>query len=250
MLSKIKKRKANAEIKPQDTDPLRRAGRTSRGAGKWLPTTIGTLIAALALNIGVSAAHRALLQRGIAEEVLRFHVLANSDSQEDQSVKLLVRDAVLEWIDAETDAGLETVPSADDSSRQESITSKIGGKEYELQFLTEHLADIEKVANQVLEKQGMSYRAHVSVENCYFPERTYGNCTFPAGWYDALRIRLGEAKGHNWWCVLYPGLCFSDCLHAVVDEGELADLKEVLTVEEYESLIRQPKKWKLAFKWF
>ena len=224
----------------------------------WRSTLMSVLVCAFVLNLGVSAAHRAILQRGISEEVLRFHVLANSDSKEDQSVKLLVRDAVLEWVGAEIDAGLDTLPSEDDSSGEERIgesavsesTSETGGKEYELQFLTEHLADIEKVANQVLEKQGMSYRAQVSVENCYFPERTYGNCTFPAGWYDALRIRLGEAKGHNWWCVLYPALCFSDCLHAVVDEGELADLKEVLTVEEYESLLRKPKKWKIAFRWF
>ena len=61
---------------------------------------------------------------------------------------------------------------------------------------------------------------------------------------------LGEANGHNWWRVLYPKLCFADCLHAVVEEEQMAELEEVLTVEEYESLLQQPKTWKIAFKWF
>ncbi len=210
-----------------------------RKTGNLGGTIICVLVCALVLNLGVSAAHRTFLQQGIAEEVLRFHVLANSDSEEDQSVKLLVRDAVLEWI--------KNVKQGEGQAEQKDTDS---GKESELRFLSEHLSGIEETANRVLEEQGMPYRAQASVENCYFPERTYGNCTFPAGWYDALRIRLGAAKGHNWWCVLYPSLCFSDCLHAVVDDGELADLKEVLTVEEYESLLRKPKKWKIAFRWF
>lgn len=248
----------------------------SRKIGKWRTTVIGALAAALVLHIGVSAAHRAILQRGIAEEVLRFHVLANSDSEEDQEVKLLVRDAVLEWISTErsdendlpdvpengaeqtnemsetavceTDnTGKTTAKPKEEQAKRKDTDSE---KESELRFLSEHLGEIEQVANRVLAEQNLPYQAAVSVENCYFPERTYGDCTFPAGWYDALRIRLGEAKGHNWWCVLYPGLCFSDCLHAVVDDGGLADLREILTAEEYESLLRKPKKWKIAFRWF
>lgn len=274
MLLKIRKRKINAGIKPsagikpQNIRLHRKTGRATGCAGKWLSTAIITMITVFVLNIGVSAAHRALLQRGIAEEVLRFHVLANSDSEEDQRVKLLVRDAVLEWLNAGMDDAL-------DSSEQERIGKdawteaasdrecggkdsefsadhgrKTDSKEGELEFLAARLHEIERIADRILEEQGMSYRAQASVEHCYFPERTYGNCTFPAGWYDALRIRLGAAEGHNWWCVLYPSLCFSDCLHAVVNDGELADLKEVLTVEEYESLLRKPKKWKIAFRWF
>lgn len=214
---------------------------------KWSVTLFCIPACLVVLNIGVSAAHRAILQRGIAEEVLRFHVLANSDSEADQSVKLLVRDAVLEWIHEELDSEKALPSVLENEAGQKTVE---GGKKFELCFLSGHLPEIEKVANRVLEEQGMSYRAQASVENCYFPERSYGDCTFPSGWYDALRVRLGKAKGHNWWCVLYPGLCFSDCLHAVVDEDELADLKKVLTVEEYESLLRRPKKWKIAFRWF
>lgn len=256
---------------------------------KWRATLACTLLSAAVLNLGVSAAHRAFLQRGIAEEVLRFHVLANSDSAEDQRVKYLVRDAVLAWIDAEMEAqeriSAETEASEepdetqgqrreagtpekqqdgmtqrkiaegqqDGMTERESAEEQQDGmteRENELQFLREHLREIGQAADQVLAEQGMDYRAEASVENCYFPERTYGDCTFPAGWYDALRLRLGAARGQNWWCVLYPGLCFSDCLHGVVDGEAQADLRSVLTAEEYESLLRQPKRWKIGFRWF
>lgn len=197
--------------------------------GKWKWMALMALLCSLLLNFAASAAHYSLLQRGIAESVLRFHVLANSDSEADQNVKYMVRDEVLDW-----------------------LSEQIGecGKEEEQQFLLGHLTEIEQVADRVLEQQGFSYRSEVKLEDCYFPERTYGDCTFPAGWYEALRICLGEAKGQNWWCVLYPRLCFSDCLHAVVEEEQLQELEEVLTVEEYESLLRDPKQWKFSFRWF
>lgn len=187
------------------------------------------LCCSLFLNLAVSAAHHSVLQRGIAESVLRFHVLANSDSEADQDVKYMVRDEVLSW-----------------------LSEQLGecGREEEMEFLSGHLEEIEAVADQVLEQQGFTYRAEAKLEDCYFPERTYGDCTFPAGWYEALRICLGEARGQNWWCVLYPRLCFSDCLHAVVEEDQLQQLEEVLTAEEYESLLRDPKQWKFSFRWF
>ena len=106
------------------------------------------------------------------------------------------------------------------------------------------------MANRVLASEGADYRAVAALETCYFPDRTYGACTFPAGYYEALRIRLGEARGHNWWCVLYPRLCFTDCLHAVVEEEQLEQLEEVLTAEEYDTLLQEPGRWKVAFRWF
>ena len=73
-----------------------------------------------------------------------------------------------------------------------------------------------------------------SVVNCYFPDKTYGDVTFPRGYYDALRIEIGKAEGENWWCVLYPNLCFLDSVHAVVPEEGKDKLKNVLDEEEYE----------------
>ncbi len=195
----------------------------------WARTAAAVFFCALLLNGVVSAGHYHLLQQGIAESVLRFHVLANSDSEEDQAVKYQVRDQVLSWLSGQME-GFE--------------------KEEEVQFLSAHLWEIEQVADGVLEQRGFSYRSEARIETCYFPERTYGRCTFPAGWYEALRLCIGEARGQNWWCVLYPRLCFSDCLHAVVEYGELEELEKTLTAEEYESLLRDPKQWKFSFRWF
>lgn len=231
----------------------------------WAAAWLTTLFAALVLNAGVAAAHRTILQQGIAEEVVRFHVLANSDSDRDQEIKYMVRDEVLRRMQeemrtaekrrvgerqtrkGEADAG----KGAEEVKMQaEEKSADLSEKEAAEQFLRAHLKEIEAAANRVLAEQGVSYRAEASLEQCYFPDRTYGDCTFPAGWYEALRIRLGEARGHNWWCVLYPALCFSDCLHAAVCEDGMAELKETLSAEEYESLLRKPGEWKISFRWF
>lgn len=95
---------------------------------------------------------------------------------------------------------------------------------------------------------------HAELTNTRFPEKTYGDCTFPAGNYDALRITIGEAKGKNWWCVLFPSLCFVDTVHGVVPEESKELLKNVLTEEEYESLFTPGKseykvRWKAAEIW-
>ena len=241
---------------------------------------------ALFINILVWSSQCMLLQRGIADEVLRFHVLANSDSEEDQAVKLEVRDAVLAWLEeaqggrsvtqgkketADTGAengpdefrenqgkgrSLETIQVDQQEENRSEITfvneleSEKNTKEKETEFLRAHLADLEAVANNVLASNGQPYQAHAELTTCYFPSRTYGACTFPPGWYEALRIKLGKAKGHNWWCVLYPRLCFTDSLHAVVEEEEMQQLSDVLTEAEYDSLLHEPSKWKFTFRWF
>ena len=79
----------------------------------------------------------------------------------------------------------------------------------------------------------MKQTVSVAVTTCYFPDRTYGDVTFPAGNYKTLRIELGDAAGHNWWCVLYPNLCFLDTTNAVLPEKGKQQLKKVLTEEEY-----------------
>lgn len=216
------------------------------------------ILISVLLHLSVAAARQSLLQHGIADEVLRFHVLANSDSEEDQRIKLCVRDAVLEYLSkhmqgSEEAAGTGSV-YADRARAEDQMQfieeSQIAGKTRLKQYLTTHLPELTDVANRVLASEGADYRAVAALETCYFPDRTYGACTFPAGYYEALRIRLGEARGHNWWCVLYPRLCFTDCLHAVVEEEQLEQLEEVLTVEEYDTLLQEPGRWKVAFRWF
>lgn len=208
--------------------------------GLYRITVFAALILLLSAAAGWMEATR--LQQGIAEEVLRFHVLANSDSESDQKIKLEVRDGILEWIQVHYESKTERKVSKDKFAKDDKVKM--------MRFLEENQEEIVKEANRILKLAGVSYHAQAEMEQCYFPVRTYGVCTFPAGWYDAFRICLGKAEGKNWWCVLYPRLCFSDYLHVVAQEDALLQLEDVLTVEEYEWILRKPEKWKIAFRWF
>lgn len=167
------------------------------------------------------------VQRTLADEVFRFHVIANSDSEQDQQVKLKVRDAVISYMKCEM------------PGEQSAQATK--------QWSEKHLEELRCLADDVLKKEGMDYQAQASVTQCYFPEKSYGDITFPQGEYEALRLTLGDAAGHNWWCVLYPNLCFLDATYAVVSEDGKEELKQVLTDDEYE-LITDDKELKI--KWF
>ena len=123
-------------------------------------------------------------------EPFRLHILANSDSYADQQVKLKVRDAILE----QTAEDFDGVFAESDAEI----------------FAAEHMEELIKTANAVLAENGFDYTASAEIGGFAFPERTYGERIYPAGEYRALRITLGEGKGHNWWCVLYPPLCVTD----------------------------------------
>lgn len=159
------------------------------------------------------AAEQTALQIHLAQEVLRFHVLANSDSDEDQKLKLQVRDAVLGYMK-------ENMPEEESA---EAVKDWVRG----------HIDMIEDVSRRVIAEQGADYEVSAAVTTCWFPDKSYGDIIFPAGNYEALRIEIGEAAGHNWWCVLYPGLCFMDTVNAVVPDEGKEQLKNVLTEEEY-----------------
>lgn len=165
-------------------------------------------------------------QKHMAEEVLRFHVLANSDSKEDQELKRTVKDEVVSWLEAKMDC----------DSLEETKN-----------FIRSHLTGIEEVAEETVRREGYSYPVQAALEWTDFPEKSYGDVTFPAGSYEALRIQIGEAKGHNWWCVLYPNLCFIDSVQAVVPEKGKKQLKHVLTDDEYD-MVTATSKFKV--KWF
>lgn len=124
------------------------------------------------------------------DSLIRFHVIANSDTLYDQSIKLKVRDAVI-----------EKVNHVLDSARNE--------KEAE-QLLERHSEEILETANNILTKENCGYTATAKLGTSIFPTKTYGKITLPAGKYKAYKIILGEGKGKNWWCVLYPPLCFVD----------------------------------------
>lgn len=170
---------------------------------------------------------RAQLQEHLADEVLRFHVLANSDSEADQAQKLAVRDAVLDYLEKEMPGYLD--------------------EEGTVQWIRRHTDEIESVSQKMAGAAGKAYPVSAAVTTCWFPDRTYGDMTFPAGNYKALRIEIGAAEGHNWWCVLYPSLCFMDSVNAVMPEEGRQKLKNVLTEEEYSRITADTK---FRIRWF
>ena len=165
----------------------------------------------------VAAKQVANAQERLADEVFRFHVLANSDSEEDQKLKLKVRDEILSYMKEYIDA-----------SENDCQSVRL--------WAEEHLTDIEQTALKVIHEEGYDYPVTARVAECYFPDRRYGNVLFPKGYYEALRVEIGEALGHNWWCVLYPSLCFTDATCAVVTEEGEEELEKVLDKETYETV--------------
>lgn len=155
----------------------------------------------------------AATQQELASHVVRFHVLAESDSKEDQELKLLVKTAVLEYMEQ---------PLARASSAEEALA-----------ILERYTDDIIRVASDTLAEQGSTLSVQAGTELVYFPEKTYGDLTFPAGYYTAYRILLGSGEGQNWWCVLYPPLCFIDVTHSIVPEESKEEIKSFLSEEEY-----------------
>lgn len=151
------------------------------------------------------------LQEDIANKVLRFHVRANSDTLEDQELKLMVRDGIIRYLEP-------VLMGSHDVSESREI-------------LSTHFSQIEQAAKQVILDNGQSYDVKVYLTEEYFPARVYGTVTLPPGVYQALRVDIGEGKGKNWWCILYPAMCFVESTHGVCDEAELG---EVLTPEEYD----------------
>lgn len=189
--------------------------KTERRAVKFclvLAVMLASLITA-GIYRKADAAEQQRLQEHLAQEVLRFHVLANSDSGADQELKLQVRDAVLEYME-------DNMPGEDSAEAAK-------------EWVRGHIDEIEDISRNIIADAGEAYPVTAAVTTCWFPDKSYGDVTFPAGNYEALRIEIGEAKGRNWWCVLYPGLCFMDTVNAVVPDEGKEKLKDVLSEEEY-----------------
>ena len=102
-----------------------------------------------------------------------------------------------------------------------------------------HLPEITETAQAVVREAGYGYEVHAAIEETDFPSKTYGKFTFPAGKYEALRVVIGEGAGHNWWCVMYPNMCFEGSMYEVVDESAGEELKKVLSKEEYRAVLEE-----------
>lgn len=177
----------------------------------------GAVILGVALSIAfgsyLTKGYSHTVQQGIAAKVVRFHVRANSNSAEDQRLKLAVRDRVLQEYGA--------------------LLQECTSKTETLAALRQAQQAICETAEAEVLAQGYAYPVRVSLVREEFPQKQYDELVFPAGVYDALRIEIGEAKGENWWCVLYPQMCFVDAAWGYSTEESHARLQNELTGEEF-----------------
>ena len=183
--------------------------------------TVFLSLSAIFIFIGIMPVHG---ENEIYDSVVRLHVLANSDSEEDQALKLKVRDSVLEL----TGTLLENSTSSDEAEK----------------ILAENLEEIKAKASATIEAEGFDYSVEIVLGNEDYPTRDYGELCFPSGKYTSLRILIGDAEGQNWWCVLFPPLCMS----AATKEREDA-IQVGFTGEEYKIITDTDKgEYKLRFK--
>lgn len=183
-----------------------------------LALIIGIILAFTYSFINASAADI----ENITESVVRLHILANSDSEEDQNLKLKVRDRILLEVGAEL-----------------SSDSRLGAEA----AIVESMDRIQAIAQNTVYENGYNYKVSCELVHMYFDERKYGNLTMPAGDYDALRIYIGEAKGKNWWCVLFPKLCIGASVE--IDKVFIEDTK---FSDEEIIILEKPEKVKYKFK--
>lgn len=163
----------------------------------------------------------------ISNSVFRLHVIANSDSDEDQSLKYKVRDKVLEYMNE--------------------IAKDCTSKEEVINLAYEYQDEFKQIAENVIKENGYDYDVNIKIGNFEFPTKYYGDISLPAGFYDALKIEIGEAKGQNWWCVMFPPLCFVDVTSGVVPDESKQIMQDNLSDEEY-SLISDNESSDIKFK--
>jgi stage II sporulation protein R len=191
-----------------------------------------SLITGFILSILIAAgmySYSEKTQAGIAGNVIRFHVKANSDSAEDQSLKNEVRDHVMENFGER----LLIAENADETR----------------QILSESLDEITVGVQQIIFESGYDYPVNVSIGTSFFPTRIYGNAVFPPGEYEALQISIGEGFGNNWWCIMFPPLCYVD-ISRTADDDEIQQLMHLLPEEGYKLLtyMEQDDSIKIKFK--
>lgn len=164
----------------------------------------------------------------ISSKIIRFHVIANSDTEDDQSLKLKVRDKVLEYISPK----LKECQNIDESRK----------------VMKENNDTIIRICNKTIKELGYKYSVKTTLGRENFPVKTYGNITLPQGNYEAYRIVIGTGEGHNWWCIMFPPLCFADVTKVEVDEKKAEnEMKTVLDDKEY-NFINNNKKPNLKVK--
>ncbi|MCI9016213.1 MAG: stage II sporulation protein R [Clostridia bacterium] len=167
------------------------------------------------------------VSQNLSNNVFRLHVIANSDSENDQNLKYLVRDNILSYMN--------------------SICKDVSTKQEAINIVKNHMEDFKKIAIDTINSEGYDYSVDIGIGNFSFPTKNYGDISLPSGYYDALRIKIGEAKGQNWWCVMFPPLCFVDVSSGIVSDESKDIMKKDLSSEEF-SLISNEDNSEISFK--
>ena len=173
-----------------------------------------TVIIIILIALNATSISGKASQSDVASKLIRFHVIANSDDKIDQNIKLKVRDAVLKYIS----------PKIVDCKNINQSRKIINNEN----------KNIKIIAQKVIKENGFKYSVATSLSEEYFPVKTYGNITLPQGRYEAYRIIIGTGTGQNWWCVMFPPLCFVDITKGNVSyEKTEKEMKTVLSDDEY-----------------
>ena len=167
------------------------------------------------------------VSQDLSNSVFRLHVIANSDSEEDQNLKYKVRDKLIEYMNS-------LIPECENKNE---VIAKA----------QEHLADFKKIALNTIVSEGYDYNVDVEIGNFEFPTKQYGDISFPAGFYDALKVKIGKAEGKNWWCVMFPPLCIVDISTGIVPDESKKEMQNNMSEEEF-ALISDNKSADIQFK--
>ena len=149
----------------------------------------------------------------LSNSVFRLHIIANSDSNEDQNLKYLVRDKLLDYMN--------------------SLCMNCISKKDVIKIATEHQNDFKTIVDETIKSQGFSYSSNINIGNFEFPTKSYGDIIFPNGYYDALKVEIGNSAGQNWWCVMFPPLCYINTSTGIIPTESKEILRQNLSEEEY-----------------
>lgn len=172
------------------------------------------LLILLGFYIFISAnSYVSAVSKNLEDSLFRLHVVANSDSDEDQNLKYIVRDALI--------------------SHMNILCKNCTTKEDAINIVQDNLENFYNIAKETIENNGFDYDVDIEIGNFNFPTKKYGDISLPAGYYDSLRVKIGKAEGQNWWCVMFPPLCFVDVSTGIVPNESKELMKDNLSEEEF-----------------
>ena len=163
----------------------------------------------------------------LSDSVFRLHIIANSDSKEDQDLKYIVRDNLIQYM----------VKLCENCSSNTEV----------IEIAKNNISNFKQIAEDTVKEQGFSYDVNVEIGNFEFPTKSYGDISFPAGYYDALKVKIGNSSGQNWWCVMFPPLCFVNTTTGLVPTESKENLEENLSDEGYK-IVSDSDNSNIAFK--